>query len=117
MTVSKRSYRRHPGRLCQAQRRRLAAARPIGQDKRVPHSERERTGVMPSPGQMRAAGLLLLAVLCGAALVGCRRGGGADAELAAGPVLFEDVTEKLGITFVHDAEAVSDYRMPRVMGP
>src|SRR5437870_3171070 len=110
MTVSKRCYRWHSGRLCQARRRRLAAARPIGQDKPVPHSQRERTRVMPSSGQMRAAGLLLLAVLCGAALVGCRRGADGTDELTAGPVLFEDVTEQLGIHFVHDAEPVSDYR-------
>src|SRR6478672_2632033 len=71
---------------------------------------------MLSTGSLRTAGALLL-FLCGTLLIGCRRGGGADAELAAGPVLFEDVTEPRGIRFVHDAEAVSDYRMPRVMGP
>jgi enediyne biosynthesis protein E4 len=73
---------------------------------------------MRSSGLRRAAGVLLLAVLCGALVIGCRRGtGGPDAEVTSGPVLFEDVTEQSGIRFVHDADAVSDYRMPRIMGP
>src|SRR5262249_27530141 len=34
-----------------------------------------------------------------------------------GPVLFDDVTERLGLRFRHDEEAATDFRLPRVMGP
>jgi hypothetical protein len=65
---------------------------------------------------VRPARPLLLAVLLGALLVGCRRGGVADQDVS-GPVLFEDVSERLGLRFRHDDEAATDFRLPRVMGP
>jgi hypothetical protein len=73
--------------------------------------------LLPLPGRgSRARAWLLLAVLAGALLGGCRARptpseGGPD-----GPVWFEDVTERVGLRFRHDAGPGGDHRMPLIMG-
>src|SRR5262249_58847299 len=44
------------------------------------------------------------------------RGRPADDEGAAGPAWFEDVTDKLGLDFVHDPGPTGTYFMPPSMG-
>src|SRR5258708_3051180 len=58
--------------------------------------------------------LLGLAVL----VLGCRQGERTmdGAEVYSGPPWFEDVTEKRGLTFHHDAGPVGNYFMPQQVG-
>jgi hypothetical protein len=49
-------------------------------------------------------------------LGGCRQRAPTVAETPAGPPWFQDVTEELGLHFVHDAGPVGNYFMPQVMG-
>jgi hypothetical protein len=69
---------------------------------------RSRTGLL-------LPGLLVLA-LCSFGS-GCRRDEPPDnSGEAGGPVWFEDVTEKVGLKFVHDAGPVGSYFMPQQVG-
>lgn len=65
-------------------------------------------------------GLLLVVLgLAGAGLasVGCSRSSDSGASQApTGPAWFEDVTERSGLRFVHDAGPVGSYPMPQIMG-
>ena len=60
-------------------------------------------------------------VLVFAILLGCQRGveplqsGPAD-ELSDGPPWFEDVTQRVGIDFVHDPGPIGDYQLPQIIG-
>src|SRR5690348_4889419 len=68
------------------------------------------------PARFRGLGFAaLLAGLAAGLLAGCGRGGRPDRE-AAGPVWFEDVTDRVGLTFRHDPGPPGDYHMARVMG-
>jgi hypothetical protein len=61
----------------------------------------------------------LVGVLLASSLpLGCRHPGEAtgDPDEAAGPAWFEDVTEWVGLQFVHDAGPVGSYFMPQIMG-
>jgi hypothetical protein len=62
------------------------------------------------PGVLLIGGVL--------ALAGCRspRTTTDPAPEEAGPVWFEDVTEQMGLDFVHDPGPTGDYFMPQVMG-
>jgi enediyne biosynthesis protein E4 len=53
-------------------------------------------------------------VLCGCALAGCERN---EPARGAAPVWFEDVTERVGLRFVHDAgPADGTYFLPQIVG-
>ncbi len=58
----------------------------------------------------------LLAVAC--LTQGCQRPTGSAPEQpeAAGPAWFEDVTDRVGLDFVHDAGPVGSYFFPQIMG-
>jgi hypothetical protein len=62
-------------------------------------------------------GFGLLLALCAAA-AGCRRGAldPAAPEEPAGPPWFRDVTDEVGLEFVHDAGPLGAYFMPQIMG-
>jgi hypothetical protein len=68
--------------------------------------------------------LLLLLALAAAAtgtawLTGLWSSGGepaAEAQRPTGPTWFEDITDKVGLNFVHDAGPVGSYFMPQIMG-
>jgi hypothetical protein len=49
-------------------------------------------------------------------LVGCQGTDSAPAGQEAGPLLFRDATEQVGLSFVHDAGPLADYRMPQIVG-
>ncbi len=62
---------------------------------------------------------LALALLAAAALQwSCRRTDppGKEPETPSGPEWFEDVTERMGLRFLHDAGPVGDYFMPQQVG-
>jgi hypothetical protein len=67
--------------------------------------------------ELPALGVLLLLALAGLD-VGCRRPAGETAgeEEFGGPAWFEDVTDQLGIEFLHDAGPTGRYFMPQIMG-
>jgi hypothetical protein len=54
-----------------------------------------------------ATAFLTLALTC--------RGPGPDSATPTGPEWFQDITDKSGLNFVHDAGAVGDYFMPQIM--
>ena len=56
--------------------------------------------------------LLFLASL----LPGCQGSPPADREEPTGPVLFRDVTEEVGLHFVHDPGPLGSYFMPQIVG-
>jgi hypothetical protein len=63
-----------------------------------------------------ALGLAVLAALAGLD-VGCRRPTAEPGEEPfSGPPWFEDVTDRVGLNFVHDAGPTGDYFMPQIMG-
>jgi hypothetical protein len=51
----------------------------------------------------------------GSVLMGCNRAP-SDKNEAVAAVWFQDVTEELGLNFVHDAGPVGDYFMPQIVG-
>src|SRR5947209_4294443 len=61
-------------------------------------------------------GVAFLVFLAGAVLgLACQRPGPA-APVPDAPAWFEDVTEKVGLDFVHDAGPVGDFFMPQQVG-
>ncbi len=71
----------------------------------------------------RRVGWLVLSVTLGLALASCKPHSSTPAtdspgaeEDTSGPVWFEDVTDAVGLDFVHDAGPTGDYFMPQSMG-
>ncbi|HZY89884.1 MAG TPA: CRTAC1 family protein [Gemmataceae bacterium] len=58
----------------------------------------------------------VLALAPAVALGGCQRPATVPAPEASGPVLFRDVTEEVGLSFVHDAGPVGAFFMPQIVG-
>src|SRR5688500_9195900 len=73
---------------------------------------------MMSSSPRRALPLFWLFWLAATAItLGCRKAPEPpSAQEASGPYLFEDDTDRLGLTFRHDPGPGGHYRMPRVMG-
>jgi hypothetical protein len=65
-----------------------------------------------------APALTLLAAFGGLVVGGCasRPAPTTPAAEPAGPVWFEDVTDRLGVRFTHDPGPVGSYRMPQIVG-
>lgn len=65
---------------------------------------------------MRRAAFAILALAC--LPLGCRRVDSSAAQLETDslPPWFEDVTERVGLNFVHDAGPIGDYFMPQQVG-
>src|SRR4051812_37344484 len=61
-------------------------------------------------------GAALLVLAAGLWVSGCQRPSTPGPEEEAGPPWFEDVTEKVGLKFVHDAGPLGQYHMPEQMG-
>jgi hypothetical protein len=62
----------------------------------------------------RSHGLAVVLALSLAAVAGCRDAGPQPSP--AGPLLFQDVTAQVGLSFVHDAGQPGDYFMPQIVG-
>src|SRR5262245_27976 len=76
--------------------------------------------MLPSPAApprrlFHVAGALLA---LGVAVLGCSRSSAPPAKDAeeVGPVWFQDVTDAVGLNFVHDAGPTGTYLMPQSMG-
>jgi enediyne biosynthesis protein E4 len=74
-----------------------------------------------APGRTITLWLLTLSFVLCLAAAGCQPPAahppeGGEEEQLAGPAWFEDVTDRVGLDFVHDAGPLGDYPMPQAMG-
>ena len=72
----------------------------------------------PSPQLHRMLLATMFLVAAGSLLtLGCQRPPPVpDKKAETGPVWFEDITEKVGLKFVHDAGRIGSYQMPQQVG-